>query len=89
MISGAIGKKIVVKQYAKKTVISKYPDMTKIIASEKQSDCRSLFKEAVIFAKIINSDPEKKELYRKKIPKGKTVYHSVISEYLMKFRKKI
>ncbi len=84
MISGAIGKKIVIKQYRNGTVITKYPDMTGITASGSQRECRNLFKEAVAFAREINNDPEKKKAFRKKIKKGKSVYNAAINEYMLK-----
>jgi|GEM_PF-3980152 hypothetical protein len=65
-----------------KTVPSKYPDMTGIVASGSQRACRNLFKEAVAFAKAINNDPEKKESYRKKIKKGNSVCRSSIKQYI-------
>jgi hypothetical protein len=80
IISGAIGKKII-KQYPEGTVISRYPDMTRIIASDRQRECRNLFK-AVAFAKAINNDPEKKEAYQRKIKKGNSVFRSAIKEYM-------
>jgi hypothetical protein len=81
-ISGAIGKQIVIKQYKDGQVITKFPDMSKIIASSGQRNCRNLFKEAVAFARTINNDPEKKKAYLKKIQKNQTVFNAAISEYM-------
>ena len=86
MIRGTIGKKIVVKQYRHGTVITKYPDMKKIIASERQRNCRDLFKEAVAFAGAINNNPEKKKEYLDKIPNGTTVFNMAIKEYMMQVK---
>ena len=88
MISGALGKKIVVKQYRDGTVVTRYPDMTMIIASEKQRNCRNLFKEAVAFAKVINNSPAVRKERLDKIPNGKTVYNMAIREYMLRVRKK-
>lgn len=82
ILSGAIGKKVVIKRYREGTVISRYPDMTRIVASDSQRECRNLFKEASAFAKAINNDPEKKEAYRKKIKKDNSVFRSAIKEYM-------
>lgn len=82
IISGAIGKKFVVKQYREGTVVTAYPDMTKVVASDGQHECRNLFKDAVAFAKEIINDPAKKKEYAKKIKKGNSVYHTAIKEYI-------
>ncbi|MEO8853729.1 MAG: hypothetical protein ABI359_08120 [Ginsengibacter sp.] len=86
-ISGAIGKKIVFKQYRNGTVITRYPDMTRIVASGEQRECRNLFKDAVAFAKEIVNDPVKKKIYAKKIKKGDSVYHFAIKEYIAKSKR--
>jgi hypothetical protein len=85
-ISGAIGKKIVIKQYSDGEVITKFPDMSGIIASAGQRNCRNLFKEAVAFARAINNDPEKKKLYMKKAGRNRTVFNAAISEYMQKMK---
>ncbi len=36
LLSGTIGKQLVVKQYVDKTVVSKYPDMSRVKARERQ-----------------------------------------------------
>ena len=87
MISGSIGKKIVVRQYRNGTVISKYPDMNNIVASEGQKNCRNLFKEAVAFARSINNTPAKKAEYMQKVQRGKTVYNMAVKEYMLQAKK--
>jgi hypothetical protein len=92
MIQGSIGKCFVVKHYRankkkkwKKTiVITRYPDMSGIVASEKQRVRRDLFKEAVVYAQWILSDPERKEIFRKTLPrkKRKHVYQAAIRLYM-------
>jgi hypothetical protein len=86
-ISGAIGKQIVFKQYKDGQVVTKFPDMSRIIASAHQRKCRSLFKEAVAYAKDINNDPEKKKAYKGKTRKNQTVYNAAISEYMKRVKK--
>jgi len=66
-VSGKIGDQIVVKQYADKIVISKYPDMSNVEPSAQQKRNRSLFKEAVAYAAAINKNPMKKKLYLEKV----------------------
>ncbi|MCU7552088.1 hypothetical protein OCK74_23415 [Chitinophagaceae bacterium LB-8] len=92
MIRGSIGKCFVVKHYRgnkkkkwkKRIVITKYPDMSGIVASEKQRVRRDLFKEAVVYARWILSDAERKEEFRKTLPrkKRKHVYQAAIRLYM-------
>jgi hypothetical protein len=84
---GQIGKEIVVKQYNYGTVITRYPDMSKIKKSVLQKKEQSLFKEAVKYAQSIIRDPKKKAEYAKKLSKGKSVYHAAIQEYLKNKRR--
>jgi hypothetical protein len=46
-VRGQIGKQIVVKRYGNKTVITAYPDMSKVKPSKKQKAKRKLFANAV------------------------------------------
>ncbi|MCU7549585.1 hypothetical protein OCK74_10695 [Chitinophagaceae bacterium LB-8] len=92
MIRGSIGKCFVVKHYRankkkkwkKRIVITKYPDMSGIVASEKQRVRRDLFKEAVVYARWILSDAERKEAFRKTLPRKKRrhVYQAAIRLYM-------
>ncbi len=83
-ISGHIGKQIVIKQYGDKTVVTKYPDMSKIKPSPLQKEKQKIFAEAVKYAKAINRDPAQKKKYEKKVKKGQSVYHYALKEYLQK-----
>jgi hypothetical protein len=80
-IKGRIGE-IIIKQYGKRTVVSRVPDMSGIKPTKKQTAKRSKFKEAVAYAQSIIRDPEKKAAYKKTLRRGKTVYHEAIKEYL-------
>ena len=81
-VKGKIGNSIVVKQYGKKVVISSYPDMSKVKPSALQKQKRSVFKDAVAYAKHINNTMDLKAKYLKKIKKGETVYMYALKEYL-------
>ncbi|MFA6276690.1 MAG: hypothetical protein WC622_08065 [Pedobacter sp.] len=80
-LSGKVGN-IIFKNYGNKTVISKYPDMSKVVKTEKQMENQLQFKAAQAYAKSILSDPDKKSAFIKTIPKDKTAYHAAISKYL-------
>ena len=83
-LHGAIGKTIVVKQYGSKTIVTAYPNMSRVKRSSTQKRNSKLFKEAVAYAQSINRDEKKKEAYRKKkkLRKGTSVYHAALSEFM-------
>jgi len=83
-LRGQIGKQLVVKQYGQKTVVTKYPDMSKVKPSKLQKTKRTAFAEAVAYAQGILYDPVKKNAYAKKLKKGVSVYHAAIKEWLGK-----
>jgi hypothetical protein len=56
--------------------------MSRVKPSIKQKNNRSVFKEAVAYAKNINRTPVLRQQYLKKIKKGESVYHYAIKEYL-------
>jgi hypothetical protein len=82
-LSGSIGKQLIIKQYANKTVVTAYPKRSKKKKqpSEAQKLAQEQFKAAVKYAREILKDPEKKKLYENKVKKGQLVYHYLISEY--------
>jgi hypothetical protein len=87
IIQGSIGKKFVVKHYkGRKIVITRFPDMSGIVASAKQRERRDLFKEAVVYAKWIIADKERKKAFRKSLPRRKQrkVYQAAIQLYMSK-----
>jgi hypothetical protein len=79
-LSGKIGN-LVIKQTPHGNVLSKYPDMTNVVASADQKTQRSRFKCAVDYAQQILADPIRKSEYSKKLKRGRTVYHTAIAEY--------
>ena len=87
---GAIGKRFVIKHYKNRRVITKFPDMTRIIASKGQRKCRDLFKEAVAYALSIVRNKEKKEEWRKKLRKKPgDVYNALIKAYMLEAKARI
>ena len=83
MIRGAIGKEFVIKHYRYGVVKTKFPDMTRIIASAQQRKCRDLFKEAVAYAKTVIADPIKKKEWQKRIKVKYRVFNRIIREYMI------
>ncbi|HEX6848035.1 MAG TPA: hypothetical protein VF144_13715 [Chitinophagaceae bacterium] len=81
-LRGQIGKQIVVKKYGKKTVITAYPDMSRIKPSKLQKESRKKFARAIEYAQAIMRDPVKKADFAKKLKRGARVYNAAIKEYL-------
>ncbi|ADY53287.1 hypothetical protein Pedsa_2746 [Pseudopedobacter saltans DSM 12145] len=84
-MSGKICDQLVLKTYNYGTVVSKIPDMSKVVPSSHQKDKRNRFKEAVAYAKAIIADVHKKAGVAYRTPKGKLVYHQAIREYLTNY----
>ena len=84
IIQGAIGKSYVIKHYKWGIIMTRYPDMTKIIASPKQRTCRNLFREAVAYAKIVIADKEKKKEWQKRLRRRNGVYNEAVKAYMLK-----
>jgi len=87
-LRGSIGKELVFKKYGDKTVVSRYPDMRRVKKTPLQKLGQGFFKDAVAYAQSIIRDPKKKAAYQKKLPKGSSVYHAAIKEFMNKSRKK-
>jgi hypothetical protein len=66
-IRGSIGKQIVIKHYSWGVIMTKFPNMSGIIASAKQRKCRNIFKEAVVYAQAVIADPIKKKEWQSRI----------------------
>ena len=81
---GHIEKTVVVKQYpGDRTIITAYPDMSKVIPSKAQLAAKSKFALAVAYAKNILANAEEKKLATTRLSdrKGK-LYHALLSEFM-------
>ena len=65
-------------------VMTKFPDMSGIIASAQQRRCRDLFARAVVYAKSVIADPELKKAWQKKIRRRNGVYNKAIKAFMLK-----
>src|SRR5688572_3663894 len=88
-VSGAIGKELVLKQYGDKTVVSKYPDMSRVKKSELQKLQQGVFAQAVAFAQGAKRDPKLRAKYLKKLKSGQSVYHAALQDFLKKANKEM
>ncbi|MBS4063254.1 MAG: hypothetical protein KGZ74_01775 [Chitinophagaceae bacterium] len=80
-LKGQVGKQLVFKQYGKKTVVTRYPDMSRVKPSTAQKEKRKGFAAAVAYARRITNDPVLKALYQQKVKKGQRVYNYAIQEF--------
>ncbi|HVY75297.1 MAG TPA: hypothetical protein VG890_10730 [Puia sp.] len=87
-ISGTIGKQIIYKKYYDKTVVSKMPDMSRRVLSEKQLESNERLRLANIYAKYIYLTEEGKiqARVRLKLPPHKSLFHALVKEYLNRYR---
>ncbi len=65
-LSGRVGKRFIFKQYGDKTIVSAYPDMSRVKLSAKQKRENNRFRKAVVYAKSQMSDPDSKAAYKAK-----------------------
>ena len=78
--SGNVEKRVVIRQRLGKTIISVFPDMSNVKYNESQQIEQKRFADAVAYAKEIIQDPDKKALYKSRLPKGKKVFNAAIAE---------
>lgn len=84
MMRGGIGKQFVIKHYGKRIVMTKFPDMSNIVASTQQRKCRNLFTEAVVYAKSVIADPLLKKEWQRRIRRRNGVYNKAIKAFMLK-----
>jgi hypothetical protein len=82
--SGSIGKELVFKRYYDKTVVSKMPNMSKRVLSEKQKESNERMRLANIYAKHMYKTEEGKikARIRLKLPAHKSLFHALVKEHL-------
>jgi len=82
---GHIEKTVVVKQYADgRTVLTSYPDMSKVKLSEAQKAHRVAFKEAQEYAVQFLSIPENKAAYKAMCKPGQRPHNLLVAQLLRK-----
>lgn len=81
-LSGQLNKELVFKQYGDKTVVSKYPDMSKRVLSPKQKRVHEIMQEANYAVREILADKElcKAAQVRLNVTRNK-LYTALIKEY--------
>ena len=61
--SGNINRQLLFRQSGGKTIVSKFPDRSKVIYSEKQKQEQRRFADAVSFARVVITDKGLKQVY--------------------------
>jgi len=86
--SGTVGRMIVYKKYYDKTVVSKMPDMSKRVLSEKQKESNERMRLATIYAKYMYATEERKikSRIRLKLPAHKSLFHALVKEHIDQHR---
>ncbi len=87
-ISGGIGKQFVIKQYKGKIVIARYPCKYKRKHSPLKNIYEDRFKEAIKYARVIMQNNALAAGYKSKLQPGQRLYNYLISEYLLKEKRK-
>jgi hypothetical protein len=81
-LSGHLGRQIVFKQYGDKTVVSKYPDMSKRKLSAKQIRVNKIMEQANYQAKTILANEELRSAAQVRLNvKRNKLYTALIKEY--------
>jgi hypothetical protein len=65
-LTGTLNKELMLKHYGTNTVISSYPDMSKVVKSENQKAENHKFREAIAYARSQMADPVAKAEYKAK-----------------------
>ncbi|MDP4131835.1 MAG: hypothetical protein Q8918_15380 [Bacteroidota bacterium] len=86
-LSGQLGKELVFRQYGNKTVVSKYPDMSKRVLSPGQLRANQIMEEANYEAKRILGDEAQRNAaqVRLNVTRNK-LYTALIKEYFKNVR---
>ncbi|HEY1061603.1 MAG TPA: hypothetical protein VGE44_07945 [Daejeonella sp.] len=82
--SGSVNRQIVFKQYGGKTVISRFPDRSNVIYSERQKREQRRFADAVSFARVVIADKGLKQVYSIKaaLLRFRSAWNVAIAEYM-------
>lgn len=84
---GHVGRQFVFKQCGDKTLITKYPDMSKRVLSEKQVKNNLLMQEANYAARTIMADEEQRRIAQVRLNVvSNKLYTALIREYFQKVK---
>jgi hypothetical protein len=78
---GSVNKQLVLKQYGKTTVVTSYPDMSKVVKTEKQKKENKRFKEAVAYANTQMANPVAKAEYQARTKGLQRAFNIAIADF--------
>jgi hypothetical protein len=86
-LSGHIGRQLVIKQYGNKTVVTKYPDMSRRKLSPKQKQVNETMADATYHAQGIMANEEwRNEAQLRLNVTRNRLYSALISEYFKNYK---
>lgn len=80
-LSGRVGKNLVFKNYGSKTVVSAYPDMSRVKLSAKQKKENNRFRKAMVYAKDQMADPVARKSYKEKATGLQKAHNVAIADF--------
>ncbi len=82
--SGSINRQLLFRQFAGKTVVSKFPDRSTVVYSERQKREQKNFSDAVSFARVVIADEALKQVYSIKaaLLGFRSAWNVAIAEYM-------
>jgi len=82
--SGSVNNLLVFKQVCGKTIVTVFPDRSKIIFSERQKQAQKRFSDAVYFARTIIGNANLKKIYALKasLHNFRSAWNAAIAEYM-------
>jgi hypothetical protein len=80
-LHGRVGN-LIFRRWGERTVVSAAPGRVDRKWSKLQTENRERFRDAMVWAKVVMKDPEKKEIYLKKAKGMQTAWNVVVSEYM-------
>lgn len=81
---GSVDRQLLFRQCGGKTVVSKFPDRSKVIYSEQQRRAQKRFSEALSFARIVIQEPGLRDTYRIRASElgYRSAWNLAIAEYM-------
>ncbi len=83
--SGRFGN-FVIRRTVHGTILSSFPAKRRTPVTGREIKLRQRFADAAVYAKTINSDPEKKAAYAAQFPNEKSVYRHAFKTYMAQFK---
>ena len=81
-LSGMFGRFVVFRSYREKTIMASAPGRQIRPFTEAQLSCQQRFREAVIYAKAVLTDPDRKAEYESAAENGGSAYNLAVSDFM-------